>query len=166
MGGTGRIAELNEDLKHLSARIQKLEDTMEKASEFCLNLSSHVSTLSVSGSAASTGSVPIEDFQKFKAAHDDSLATMWQELKVGAIKIGGVIFNGENACIAFAREHLVRELTCHCNPSLVFVMRMPSDEVINKDDMQGEEMHAVRRSRNPMQLEVILLVNTTMPPIL
>ncbi len=35
MGGTGRIAELNEDLKLLTARIQKLEDTMEKASEFC-----------------------------------------------------------------------------------------------------------------------------------
>ena len=45
-GGTGRIIELNEDLKKLSTRIRELEDTMEKASEFCLNLSTHVSTLS------------------------------------------------------------------------------------------------------------------------
>ena len=42
---------------------------MEKASEFCLNLSAHVSMLSGSGSAASTGSVPLEVFQSFKAAH-------------------------------------------------------------------------------------------------
>ncbi len=111
MGGTGRIAELNEDLKHLTARIWKLEDMMEKASEFCLNLSTHVSTLSGSGSTACTGLVPIEDFQKFKAAHDDSLATFWQELKGGAIQIGGVVFNGEDACIAFACKHLMREPT-------------------------------------------------------
>ena len=59
-----------------------------------------------------------------------------------------------------------RELTYHCIPSLMFVMCMPSDEVIYKDDMQGDEMHAVRTSRNPMQSVVILLVNTTIPPIL
>ncbi len=75
MGGTGRITELNEDLKLLTARIQKLEDTMEKASEFCLNLSTHMSTLSMSGSAASARLVLMEDFLKFKAAHDDALAT-------------------------------------------------------------------------------------------
>ena len=76
MGGTGRITELNEDLKQLSTCIHKLEDTMEKASEFCLNLSAHVSMLSGSGSAASTGSVPLEVFQSFKAARGDSLATI------------------------------------------------------------------------------------------
>ncbi len=119
VGGTGRITELNKDLKHLTARIRKLEDTMEKASEFCLNLSRHMSTLSGSGSAASAGSVPIEDFQKFMAAHDDSLATIWQELKGRAIEIGGFNFNGEDACIAFAREHLTQELTYHCISSLM-----------------------------------------------
>ena len=97
MGGTGRIIELNEDLKKLSTRIRELEDMMEKASEFCLNLSTHMSTLSGGGPAASTGSVPLEVFQSFKAAHDDSLATIRQELKGRAIKIGGVIFNGEDA---------------------------------------------------------------------
>jgi hypothetical protein len=66
MGGTGRIAELNKDLKLLTVHIQKLEDTMEKASEFCLNLSMHMSMLSMSGSAASAGLVPMEDFLKFK----------------------------------------------------------------------------------------------------
>ena len=73
MGGTGRITELIEDLKQLSTRIRKIEDTMEKASEFCLNLSAHVSTLTGSGSAASTGSVPLEVFQSFKVA-----TTPWQ----------------------------------------------------------------------------------------
>jgi hypothetical protein len=48
----------------------------------------------------------------------------------------------------------------------MFAMCMPLDEVIYKDDMQGDKMHAVRMSRNPMQLAVILLVNTTIPPIL
>jgi hypothetical protein len=144
MGGTGRITELNKDLKNLSARIRKLEGMMKKASEFCLNLSLHVSMLSGSGSAASAGSVPLEDFQKFKAAHDDSLATIRQELKGGAIKIGGFDFNGEDACIAFVHKHLTQELTYHCIPSLMFAMCMPSDEVIYKDNMQGYKMHAVR----------------------
>jgi hypothetical protein len=166
MGGTGRILELKEDLKNLSTRIRELEDTMKKASEFCLNLSAHVSTLSGSGSASSTGSVPLEVFQSFKAAHDDSLATIRQELKGGAIEIGGYVFNGEDACIAFAREHLTQELTYHCIPSLMFALCMPLDEVIYKGDMQGDEMHAVRTSHNPMQSAVILLVNTTIPPIL
>ena len=48
----------------------------------------------------------------------------------------------------------------------MIVMCMPSDEMIYKDDMQGDEMHAVRTSHNPMQSVVILLVNTTIPPIL
>ena len=65
MGGTGRIIELKEDLKNLSSRIRELEDTMEKAS-FCLNLSAHVSTLSGSGTASSTGSVPLEVFPVFQ----------------------------------------------------------------------------------------------------
>jgi hypothetical protein len=58
MGGTGRFIELKEDLTNLTTRIRKLEDTMDTASEFCLNLSAHVSTLSGSGPAASTESVP------------------------------------------------------------------------------------------------------------
>jgi len=97
---------------------------------------------------------------------DDSLATIWQELKGGATEIGGVVFNGEDVCIAFARKHLTREVTYHCIPSHMFVMCMPLDEVIYKDDMQGDEMLAVWMSHNPMQLAVILLVHTTIPPIL
>ena len=131
-----------------------------------MNLSTHVSTLSGSGLTASTGAVPLEVFQLFKAAHNDSLASIRKGIKGGAIKIGGIVFNGEDACIAFAREHLTRELTYHCIPSLMFALCMPSDEVIYKDDMQGDEMHAVRTSHNLMQLAVILSVNTTVPPIL
>jgi hypothetical protein len=75
-------------------------------------------------------------------------------------------FNGEDACIAFTYKHLTRELTYHCIPSLVFAMYMPPDKVIYKNNMQGDKMHAVWTSRNPMQLGVILSVNTTIPPIL
>ena len=88
------------------------------------------------------------------------------ETQGGATEIGGVVFNGEDACIAFAREHLTREVTYHCIPSHMFAMCMPLDDVIYKDDMQGDEMLAVRTSHNPMQSAVILLVHTTIPPIL
>jgi hypothetical protein len=43
---------------------------------------------------------------------------------------------------------------------------MPSDKVVYKSDMQGDEIHASRTSRNPMQLAVVLSVNTIIPPIL
>jgi hypothetical protein len=95
---------------------------MEKASEFCLSLNRHVSMLSGGGPTILSGSVPLGDFQKFKAAHNDSLATIWQKLKGGAIKVGGFNFNGEDQCLAFAQKHLTRELTYHCIPSFMFVM--------------------------------------------
>ena len=106
MGGVGRITELNKDLKVLSGPIRLLEGTIEMALEFCLNLSQHVSLLSGGGSAASARSVSLEEFLKFKATHDNLLASIRQELKGGAIKIGGFNFNGEEACITLAHKHL------------------------------------------------------------
>jgi hypothetical protein len=48
----------------------------------------------------------------------------------------------------------------------MFAMCIPSDEVIYKSNIQGDEIHMARTSRNPMQLAVILLVNLTIPAIL
>ena len=47
-----------------------------------------------------------------------------------------------------------------------FAMCMLSEEVIFKDNMQGDEKNAVRTAHNPMQSAVILLVNTIIPPFL
>ncbi len=80
--------------------------------------------------------------------------------------IGGVTFDGEEACVAFACAHMPREPTYHCIPSLMFVMCMPSNKVVYKSDMQGNEIHMARTSQNPMQSAVILSVNSTIPTIL
>jgi hypothetical protein len=78
----------------------------------------------------------------------------------------GFAFDGEDACIAFAREHLTTAPTYHCILSLMFALCMPSDEVIYKSDMQGGEIHAARTAQNQMQPAVILSVNTIILPIL
>ena len=41
------------------------------------------------------------------------MASIHQELKGGGITLGGVEFDGKDACIAFAREHLTGDLTCN-----------------------------------------------------
>ncbi len=61
---------------------------------------------------------------------------------------------------------MTNKLTYHCIPSLMFAMCMPSDEVIYKSNMQGDEIHMDHTSQTPMQLAVILLVNLTIPAIL
>jgi hypothetical protein len=80
--------------------------------------------------------------------------------------VGGVTFDGEEACVAFARAYMPREPTYHCIPSLMFAMCMPSDKVIYKSNMQRDEIHMARTSQNPMQSAVILSVDSTIPTIL
>ncbi len=65
--------------------------------------------------------------------------------------------------MAFARAHMTNKMTYHCVPSLMFAMCMLSDSVIYKSNMQGDEVHMARTSRNPMQSAVILSVNSTIP---
>jgi hypothetical protein len=108
----------------------------------------------------------MEEFLAFKQSHVQSLAAIHQDLKGGAIEIGGFTFDGEDACVAFAWAHMTNEMTYHCIPSLMFAMCMPSDSVIYKSDMQGDEVHMARTSRNPMRSAVILPVNSTIPAIL
>jgi len=94
------------------------------------------------------------------------MASIRQELKGGGITLGGVEFVGKEACIAFAREHPTGDLTYHCIPSLMYALCMTSEEVVYKSDMQSNEIHAARTARNPMQLAVVLSVNTIIPPVL
>ena len=101
---------------------------MEKALEFCLNLSVHVSTLRLRR-VGPTGRISVVQLT----------TTLWQPFgrnsRAGPSRSGGVVFNGEDACIAFLHKHLMHELTYHCIPSLMFAMCMPSEEVIYKDDI-------------------------------
>jgi hypothetical protein len=151
----------------MPAMVVEMEATLHKASSFVMDLSAYVSTLPTSqGPTSSSVTVPMEDFLAFKVAHAQSLASIWQDLKGGAIKIGGVTFDGKDACVTFAREHMMREPTYHCFPSLMFAMCMPSEEVIYKSNMQGGEIHMARTLRNPMQSAVILSVNSTIPAML
>ena len=94
------------------------------------------------------------------------MASIRQELKGGGITLGGVKFDGKDACIAFAREHLTGDLTYHCIPSLMYALCMPSKEVVYKSNMMSDEIHAARTACNPMQSAVVLSVNTIIPPVL
>ena len=78
------------------------------------------------------------------------MASIRQELKGGGIKLGGVEFDGKDACIAFAMEHLTGDLTYHCIPSLMYALCMPSEEVVYKSNMMSDEIHMARTARNPM----------------
>ena len=82
------------------------------------------------------------------------------------MEVGGIIFDGKDTYIAFAREHLTREFTYHCIPVLMYAMCMTADEVIYKGDMQAEKIHMARTSLNPMKSAVVLSVNTTILSIL
>ncbi len=53
-------------------------------------------------------------------SQEHAITSICQELKGGGIALGGVTFDGKDACIAFAREHLTADLTYHCIPSLIF----------------------------------------------
>ena len=55
---------------------------------------------------------------------------------------------------------MTREATYQCVPLLIYAMCMPTEEVVYKSDMQGDEIHQSRTTRNPMQSAVILSVNS------
>ena len=61
---------------------------------------------------------------------------------------------------------MTREATYQCVPSLIYAMCMPTEEVVYKSDMQGDEIHQSRMARNPMQSAVILSVNSTIPVVM
>ncbi len=166
IGGPAKVVALESEFSSMSQKVTELETTLKKAPMFLLYLNTYVSNLPRGAPAGSGATVPLKDFLAFKEAHTRSIAAIKQEIKGGTIVIRGITFKGEDACIAFAREHMKRDLTYHCILSMMFAMCMPSDEVIFKGDMQSDKIHMARTSRNPMQSAVILLVNTIIPAIL
>ena len=168
LGSISKVAALEHEMREMTARTRVLEATLDKASQLVEDLSAYVSTmprLGTGGGSPGKG-VAAEEFLAFKASQEHALASMRQELKGGGISLGGFEFDGKESCIAFAREHLTGDLTYHCIPSLMYALCMTSEEVVYKSDMQSDEIHAARTSRNPMQSAVVLSVNTIIPPVL
>ena len=165
-GSISKVVALEHELREMSARTRVLETTLDRASMLVEDLSTYVVNLAGPGSrvAASGGGVPAEEYLAFKASQEQAMASIRQELKGGGITLGGVEFDGRDACIAFAREHLIGDLTYHCIPSLMYALCMTSEEVVYKSDMHSNEIHAARTARNPMQSAVVLSVNTIIPP--
>jgi len=66
-----------------------LEETLDKASQFVMEPIVYVATLPSAPSGTSLGLVPPEEFHAFKEAHTQSLASIWQELRGGALRLEG-----------------------------------------------------------------------------
>jgi hypothetical protein len=147
LGSITKIVTLVQEVWEMALRTRILEDTLKKALAFVLELSEYVSKLLALGTPVPMGGIPQEDYQTFKASQTQAIVSIRQELKGGGIELGGFAFDGEDACIAFAREHLTTDPTYHCTLSLMFTLCMPLDEVIYKSDMQGGEIHAAQRWR-------------------
>ena len=167
-GSISKVVALEHKLRDMSARTRVLETMLDRASTLVEDLIAYVANLAGPGSgvAATGGGVAAEEYLVFKASQEHAMASICQELKGGRITLGGVEFDGRDACIAFAQEHLTGDLTYHCIPSLMYALCMTSEEVVYKSNMQSDEIHTVRTARSSMQLAVVLLVNTIIPPVL
>ena len=168
LGSISKVVALEHELRDMSARTRVLETMLDRASKLVEDLSAYVANLAGVGSgvAATGGVLAAEEFLAFKASQEHDMASIRQELKGGGITLGGVEFDGRDACIAFAREHLTGDLTYHCIPSLMYALCMTSEEVVYKSDMQSDKIHAARTARYPMQSAVVPSVNTIIPPVL
>ncbi len=136
-GSISKVSALEHKLREMSARTRVLEVTLDRASKLVEDLSVYVVNLAGSGPgvAASRIGVPTEEYLTFKASQEQAMASIRQELKGGGIMLGGVEFDGKDACIAFAREHLTGDFTYHCIPSLMYALCMTSEEVVYKSDI-------------------------------
>ena len=130
LGNTPNVLALKSELATITSWLRVFKESLKKASQFVVELSAYVSSLPTAPWGSSTGAVPLEDFRIFKVEQEQTIASMSQELKRGAIKVGGIVVNGKDVCIAFAWEQLPRELVYHCIPSLLYAMCMPLDEVV------------------------------------
>jgi hypothetical protein len=147
LGGATKVVKLEREFVAMATRMKTLEETLEKASKFVVDLSEYVSTLGASAPFASVAGgqqVQPSEFELFKKTCEMAFASMRQELKGGGIEVRSIVFEGEDACIAFAREHLSMLPTYDCIPSILDAMCMSSGEVVFKANMQGDEIHELR----------------------
>ncbi len=164
LGGAAKVSALESELAEMSRKLREMEAALESASKYVMELGAYVSML-LAGASGTTKQLSRE-FQVFKEDNAQTIAAICQELKGGAIKIAGILFEGQEACVSFAWEHMTREPTYQCIPSLIYAMCMPTEEVVYKSNMQGGKIHQSRTACNPMQSAVILSMNSTIPAIM
>ena len=167
MQGATDMSRLQSEVALLKSTIQSMETAIEESQEGMLLLADEVGGATSSGPRETAASeVTLEAFLKFKAevAHDQ--ATIRQDMKGGGIEMGPTVFANCEDCIQWAREYLPQEYVCHVFPSLTYGLCLQTGEVITKEEMQADEVHAERTKRTPMNSAVVLSVTTTIPPVL
>ncbi len=88
-GPGSQAATLKLELRDMAQRMRGLEETLDKASNFVVELSAYVSKFPTAPAGSRAGSVPPEEFWAFKEAHAQSPASICQELKGGALRLEG-----------------------------------------------------------------------------
>ena len=167
MQGATDVSTLKGEIAYLKSTIQSMGTAIAESQEGMLLLADEVggATSSAPSQAAAAG-VTMEVFLKFKAdvAHDQ--ATIRQDMKGGGIEMGATVFGNCDDCIQWARENLPPAYVYQVFPSLTYGMCLQTGEVITKEEMQADEVHAERTKRSPMNSAVVLSVTTTIPPVL
>ncbi len=77
------VTRFKSELRDMAQQMRDLEETLDKASKFVVELSSYVSSLPTAPGGTSSGLVPQAEFLAFKEAHVQLLASIHQELKEG-----------------------------------------------------------------------------------
>ena len=112
---------------------------------------------------------PSEDVDARLAAHaaavNSRLNSIHQEMKGGGIKVGGVVFLGQEAAMDWARIHLPPN-TYQCVGGLNYAMCLISEAVVHQEDMMKREEHGERVKRTFMQSAQVLLVHSSYSPVL
>ena len=80
--------------------------------------------------------------------------------------MGPTVFGNSEDCVKWARVHLPQTYVYQVIPSLTYGLCLQTGEVITKEEMQADKVHAERTKRSSMNSAVVLLVTTTIPPVL
>lgn len=151
MQGATDLTLLSGEVGSIKAALQSMGQMVTESQEGMLLLTGLV------GGASSTASSPVaapgvtlEDFAKFKANVAHNNATIRQDMKGGGIEMGATVFGNSDDCIQWARVHLPSAFVYQVIPSLTYGLCLQTGEVITKEEMQADEVHAERTKRSPM----------------
>ncbi len=75
-GPGSQVTHLKLELRDMGQQMRDLEETLNKASKFVVELSSYISNLPTAPGGTSSGLVPQAEFFAFKEAHAQSLASI------------------------------------------------------------------------------------------
>jgi hypothetical protein len=167
MQGATDMSTLHDEVAFLKSTIQSMGMAIAELQEGMLLLADEVGgATSLAPRQAAASEVTLEAFLKFKAdvAHDQ--ATIRQDMKGGGIEMGPTVFGNCEDCIQWARVNLPPAYVYQVFPSLTYGLCLQTGEVITKEEMQADEVHAERTKHSPMNSAVVLSVTTTIPPVL